>query len=247
LNERRVKNEEKMKSFMEKWKTFIEKWKKDEVKKGHGKIININDFPESSLSFASWESYQNNIKKLKEEYWKNPNKFRKKTRDFNKKHPEKKKGWDKKYREAHKEDSRFYHKKWRNKNVDYLKEHKRLSYLQIKKSNPQMLKRWVEKADARYKDNKFIVLLHYSPKGSRKPTCCCCRETNIFMLTIDHKNGRGTKHRQKWGTNIYRWLKRNDYPKGHQTMCFNCNVGRAFAGTKLCPHNFELKITKSNE
>ena len=44
------------------------------------------------------------------------------------------------------------------------------------------------------------------------------------VLTIDHIKGGGTKHRKKIkGEKITVWLKKNNFPKGFQTLCFNCN------------------------
>ena len=67
--------------------------------------------------------------------------------------------------------------------------------------------------------------------------CACCHETADRFLTIDHINGDGkiqrTEHRT--GISFYRWLKRKKFPSGFQTLCFNCNIGRALNGG-ICPH-----------
>jgi hypothetical protein len=59
------------------------------------------------------------------------------------------------------------------------------------------------------------------------------------LLTIDHLSGGGNKHRTEiglhGGVEFYRWLKRNDYPKEFQVLCWNCNIGRAQNGG-ICPH-----------
>jgi hypothetical protein len=78
------------------------------------------------------------------------------------------------------------------------------------------------------------VFNHYGNK------CACCGESNILFLSIDHINGGGTKHRQEIGrTPIYRWLIKNNFPEGYQTLCMNCNCAKAWWGK--CPHQ-----TKSN-
>jgi hypothetical protein len=64
------------------------------------------------------------------------------------------------------------------------------------------------------------VIDHY---GSE---CVCCGETIREFLSIDHINGGGNAHRKEIkasGINLYRWLKRNDYPKGFRVLCMNCN------------------------
>ncbi len=47
-------------------------------------------------------------------------------------------------------------------------------------------------------------------------------------LTIDHINNDGAAHRKEigeGGTNFYRWLRKNNYPLGFRTLCWNCNCG----------------------
>jgi len=69
--------------------------------------------------------------------------------------------------------------------------------------------------------------------------CACCGEVSIEFLSIDHINGKGSIHRKKIGRkgghNFYRWLRMNDWPKGYQVLCFNCNCAMGFFG--YCPHN----------
>lgn len=74
------------------------------------------------------------------------------------------------------------------------------------------------------------VFLHY---GSR---CVCCNETKIEFLTIDHINGGGRQHRKKIGVTIDNWLVANDFPRGFQILCFNCNQAKAIYGE--CPHKY---------
>lgn len=71
--------------------------------------------------------------------------------------------------------------------------------------------------------------------------CVCCGENNIKFLTIDHVDGGGNEHRRQIGSpNIYGWLRRNNYPKGFQVLCYNCNCGRARNGG-ICPHKESKK------
>ena len=67
---------------------------------------------------------------------------------------------------------------------------------------------------------KFDVSKHY---GSR---CACCGETNINLLTIHHIDGRHEKIKledKHSGIYIWSWLRRHNYPKDFQLLCFNCN------------------------
>lgn len=69
--------------------------------------------------------------------------------------------------------------------------------------------------------------------------CECCGESRFEFLTIDHKDGDGAAHRREMNFgSVYRWLKRNGYPKDKfRLLCFNCNCARGFFG--YCPHETE--------
>ena len=58
--------------------------------------------------------------------------------------------------------------------------------------------------------------------------CKRCKIADIEVLTIDHQNQQGSKHRRETGLSnggpMYRWLKANNYPKGFRVLCFNCNI-----------------------
>lgn len=65
------------------------------------------------------------------------------------------------------------------------------------------------------------VLFHYSPSLK----CTKCGFSDIRALTIDHITGGGAKQREQLNTSsygLYCWLKKNNYPKGYQVLCFNC-------------------------
>ena len=74
--------------------------------------------------------------------------------------------------------------------------------------------------------------------------CNCCEETTLVFLTIDHIHNDGHEHRRKLGvgggTAFYCWLRKNNYPKGFQVLCFNCNCGRSINGG-ICPHKVKGK------
>lgn len=63
------------------------------------------------------------------------------------------------------------------------------------------------------------------------------------FLAIDHINGGGSAARKSGiyggskvgGSGFYRWLIKNDFPAGFQTLCHNCNLGRQINGG-VCPH-----------
>jgi len=82
----------------------------------------------------------------------------------------------------------------------------------------------------KYRDkNRELVFNHYGKK------CACCGESNQKFLSIDHINGEGTIHRKKIHRHINIWLVKNNFPKGFQTLCFNCNWGK-YNNNGICPH-----------
>lgn len=77
---------------------------------------------------------------------------------------------------------------------------------------------------------KKEVLTHY---GNGELKCVQCGENRLGCLTIDHINGGGNKHRIKvckshGSTAFYRWLKKESYPLGFQTLCMNCQFLKKF-------------------
>lgn len=60
------------------------------------------------------------------------------------------------------------------------------------------------------------------------PECNSCGITDLRVLSIDHLENNGGKHRKevmsanKGGSRFYAWLKKNNYPKSYQVLCMNC-------------------------
>ena len=79
---------------------------------------------------------------------------------------------------------------------------------------------------------KQAVLLHYSKSNS--PVCNKCGIKDVDVLTIDHINNDGADHRRKIGVGkkVYLWLKQNNFPKGYQVLCMNCNWKKRMMGLK---------------
>lgn len=87
-----------------------------------------------------------------------------------------------------------------------------------------------------YPKLRLTILQFY---GNGKLECVCCGENNTRFLTIDHVNNDGHEHRMKVKAgNLLRWIQTNRFPKGFQTLCFNCNSGRAL-NDGICPHKTE--------
>jgi hypothetical protein len=80
--------------------------------------------------------------------------------------------------------------------------------------------------------------------------CACCGESHEEFLCIDHVNNDGNVHREEirgkassGGSLVtYRWLNKNGYPEGFQTLCHNCNFAKHAYGA--CPHT---KVGDAND
>ena len=112
---------------------------------------------------------------------------------------------------------------------NYYKNHSRNIELNRKyrAQDPKKMRRYRRKI-------KLEVMTHYC--HGELPFCKICGFDDIRALCIDHVNGHGAEHRRALtsndlnklprdggGFNTYLWLRRNDYPKGFQVLCFNCN------------------------
>ena len=103
---------------------------------------------------------------------------------------------------------------------------------------------WVTRAKNKIKTEVFA---HYSG-GEIK---CRCGQDDLVLLTIDHINGGGNKHRKEInlkksggaGYNFYCWLKRNGYPDGFQVLCWNCNFKKRLQ--EMAPKNPDKKQLQS--
>ncbi len=73
---------------------------------------------------------------------------------------------------------------------------------------------------------KVEVLTHYGKGG--KLMCCWsgCKICDLDMLSLDHVKNDGQEHVSETGIRylgirLYRWARRNNFPKTLQTLCFN--------------------------
>jgi len=92
------------------------------------------------------------------------------------------------------------------------------------------------------------VLQYYSKHLSKSdiPCCRCCGEkSHIGFLALDHIAGRKEMDSEpelvKLGyssslvkTALLNWIIKNNFPKGFQILCHNCNMAKGFYGK--CPH-----------
>lgn len=184
------------------------------------------------------------IVRAKKRYEENKDEISAKTKEDRKKNPEKYRL--KRQKEKTKDPEGFKAKKNANWAKNYPKNKVRLS----------------KKTLAARKEKKQYVFTHYSKKlsNSNIPCCNCCGHVGIEFLTIDHimpkremekrfrsmvqtinENVSITPKMIKSGFNVKRkahqlnqWLITNDFPKGFQILCWNCNFAKGMLGK--CPH-----------
>jgi len=140
-------------------------------------------------------------------------------------------------------------KKYRKRNPEHVKDLRNKNYAKHKEKNrPRLSKRGKEIR----KKTKLEVYTHYS---NGVPKCACCGVTGIEFLTVDHIIPKlEMKKDQKmieigFRTNfkahrLSQWLIKNNFPKGFQIFCWNCNYAKGVFGE--CPHKIKLKKSQNN-
>jgi hypothetical protein len=145
-----------------------------------------------------------------------------------------------------------YNRKYRKEHPEWAKGVQRRRLARIK-ADPQKFKKFQENRKKRTKKwrinnpdaarasdrnrNASLKLRTIKAYGGK---CACCKELDLRFLTIDHIGGGGNKHRATLGSRpggiaLYCWLQRNNYPKGFQVLCWQCNCGRSI-NNGVCPH-----------
>lgn len=78
--------------------------------------------------------------------------------------------------------------------------------------------------------------------------CVCCGETEKSMLTMDHVNNDGSKHRRelklRWSKTMYHWIKTHGFPSTFQVLCYNCNLSK-FRNNGICAHLLKGSTTRT--
>ena len=122
------------------------------------------------------------------------------------------------------EHKKTYNQEYYQKNKEKLSERKKRRW---REATPEQRDKY-RMENRRYKwEIKKEVLTYY---GNGTLACVYCGYTDIRALTLDHINNNGAQERKsrkelEWGgVPFYRWLRRNSYPKGYQTLCMNCQV-----------------------
>ena len=148
-----------------------------------------------------------------------------------------------------KERSRQRTARWRKNHPNYNK-HQREMY---KKSNTERratAKRYFQanrEKMLKYQSVRYFELRNILLEGYSKsiPKCVCCGVKGNEFLAIDHIKGRkemdSEPELKKIGYSsklvsgkLYVWLRNNNFPKGFQILCHNCNFAKGKLGK--CPH-----------
>ncbi len=81
--------------------------------------------------------------------------------------------------------------------------------------------------------NKYKKMI-YDFYGSE---CVCCGESNMFFLSVDHKNNDGYDDRRnkRHGNGLYLHIIKEGFPDKYQILCMNCNHGK-MRNNGVCPH-----------
>jgi hypothetical protein len=126
-----------------------------------------------------------------------------------------------------------YRKAWANRNRDKVRAAGRASYHRNKAKNRTRQIAYWEKDKAAHRErnlqsrikNKTQVLSHYGPNQEARCAVIGCNVDDLDMLTLDHLENDGATHRRAIGSTggqtTYRWIIRNGFPEGFQTLCWN--------------------------
>lgn len=129
---------------------------------------------------------------------------------YNKKHKE--------WYQKNKEEQHQKHQEYYNKNKEEILKHNKEHRLKPENHGRYILQH--REYNKKYQQTKKQIVINYYSKG--KNCCELCGITDMDVLTIDHINGSGSKHRNKVGNNIATWLIKNDFPEGFRILCMNC-------------------------
>lgn len=108
----------------------------------------------------------------------------------------------------------------RQKNAEYVRT-KRVTDEEYRERNKYYNRRYNDEVSSRLKEACINMY-------SNGDACCAwCPQADIDVLCLDHISNDGKQWRKsgvKAGKHLYQWLIKNDYPKGLQVLCANCNM-----------------------
>lgn len=134
---------------------------------------------------------------------------------------------------ANPEPNREQARRWRQANPELAREIGRAAYRARAEDARDYARRWRRqnpeaRAAQHQREREQLrdqVFEHYGH------ACACCGATE--NLSIDHINGEGRAHRLELfgranaaGKDFWRWLRRNGFPDGFQTLCKRCGSSK---------------------
>lgn len=147
------------------------------------------------------------------------------------------KHWAEQYRNNNREYVRERTRKYESTHPEIMKRKRKRYYIKhrkkiLKKGRKQAKTPEAKKKKKIYRSKKKIKVLTYYSKRKR-PTCIGCNEKEIKILSLDHIKNDGKEHRKTLsgdgtGEVIYDWIIKNNFPKGFQTLCMNCQWKKRF-------------------
>jgi len=149
-----------------------------------------------------YKNHERNLVVKKEWYQKNRDRELERRKQYHYDHREEMIGKARIYYQKNKEEIKIKNKKYREVNSHWINAKKRIRGRELNQ------------------ERKLQIINHYS-NGSN--SCVQCGIKDLDVLTVDHVYGKGTKHRKIIKKNFYQWIFQNDFPKGFQILCFNCN------------------------
>lgn len=124
---------------------------------------------------------------------------------------------------------------YRQNNKERLKEKRRSFYL---KNKDKLIPKFKKYYQFWKTYNRYNTIFHYT---NGLMCCADCGQDIFELLTIDHINGGGGKHRKEIGSrNFYVWLRKNNFPQGYQVLCYNCNMVKV----RVTPERYQEIIQK---
>jgi hypothetical protein len=118
------------------------------------------------------------------------------------------------------ECARIYNHTYRQANKDSIIKWKK-SY---RKTHRQDINAYAKKTHQNNRTRNNLKIKIFDAYGGCR--CKSCGIEDLDVLSIDHVEGGGNKHRLKEkissGPQFYRWLKKNTYPPGYRVLCMNC-------------------------
>jgi hypothetical protein len=173
------------------------------------------------------------ILEQRRKYWnENKERLNKKRKEWYEKNNDYAKKRQKEWRNKNNEHSNQWRREYRIKNLEKCKKQNLKTYFKYHEKYCLARRKTARK---RRKEERARVINHYS---NGKNACEICGITDIDVLSIDHINGGGGKHRKEThGQHIDHLLIMNNFPEGYRVLCMNCQFKERKRKNQFNPSN----------